>query len=190
MEKIVPHFDSKPTAEQLRAVREEMQKRSAELREKGIRPGLPQRGIAPTRPTQARPTQASLISPMAPSEYRSHMPSGLFEPPLVDDASWNRMVLENPKPVAVVFTMVGCMACTSLKQTAIQELKRHYQDDLEILEFQCSTHTRMDKELDATGHPTFVFFNQGNEVGIYLGYSQAQYYINYIRTNKAIGLNR
>ena len=147
----------------------------------------------PQRPMGAvRQLGATILRPRhdEPSAIRIPEKMTYFSPPLVNDDNWNEMVLQCEKPVAVVFTMVGCSACTSLKKTSIQVLKNHYRDSLEILEFQCSPQTVMDKELDATGHPSIIFFNKGVEVGVYLGYSQAEYYINYIRTNKAIGLNR
>lgn len=108
--------------------------------------------------------------------------TGFFTALTVNDQTFDRLVLQSSKPVIVVFTLPSCTACTSLKNSAWQALHHNFKEQFNMYEFVCSSQTLTDKEHDISGHPALLFFNKGEEIGVYLGYSQYEYYASYIKT--------
>lgn len=115
-----------------------------------------------------------------------HMPQqeNWFVAPKVTDNTFERLVMEATRPVIVVFTIPSCSSCISLKNSALQALNYNFKDTWDIYEFVCGTDTKTDKDMDITGHPAMFFFNKGEEIGQYLGYSQYEYYASYIKSLK------
>lgn len=102
--------------------------------------------------------------------------------PYVTDATFEQFVLKNPKPCIVLFSMLSCGSCSAMKSAVWPRLYQEHNRGFDFFEFVCTAETKTDKEHDATGHPTMLFFNKGEEIGVYLGFSQFEYYNNYIRS--------
>lgn len=121
--------------------------------------------------------------PSGPMRFRAPAP-GYFTAPAINDASFQRIIESSAKPIIVIFTTVGCGACKAVKDSAWQALHKNYKDQFDLYEFTCTEATKKDKEEDITGHPCMLFYNKGEQIGVYMGYSQYEYYVNYIKTLK------
>lgn len=130
---------------------------------------IPDRNISTDTPLQKAQQMLSKEKPF------------FFTAPTVDDSSFDQLVLKNPMPVIVLFTMPGCGACSSIKNGAWQTIHQNFKQKFMMYEFVCSKTTKTDKDHDVSGHPNMLFFNKGEEIGVYLGYSQYEYYANYIK---------
>ena len=121
---------------------------------------------------------------LAEKQARSQLAYQTFIAPALNDINYDEIVLNNTKPCIVLFSTRSCGSCTSLKMNAWQELYSNHKDQFDFYEFSCTENTKTDKNEDINAHPSLLFFNKGKCIGTYLGYSQYEYYANYIKTLK------
>lgn len=138
------------------------------------------RASAPNSPVTVAPRDLTL----AEKQARSQLAQQAFIAPILNDETFDETIHRNQKPCIVLFSARSCGSCTSLKINAWQEIYTKYHDQFDLFEFPCTESTRVDKREDINAHPSMLFYSKGRCVGTYLGYSQFEYYVNYIKSLK------
>ena len=102
--------------------------------------------------------------------------SRVVEVKVLDDTNITPYLLNNKKPVMVLFTLTSCVACMEMKQSTLPRIVKQWYEHIDFVEFRCTQASQFDKDADVDRHPTVILFKAGVEIGITNGTANAPYW--------------